>query len=232
MSNQSIPQRVELLEQMRKQIAEEYNDLTKSNNDIYTQQLKALKEIRNKKLEEVDEWAANEKQSALTISEGEFYQNDQDFEEKEKNLKRKIGDFLAFKQHQLNSKFPNAHKYFLEHGYKSPISFSYIPDPPQFQPPLSVDTLEEHLCSSEEIENDIVTLKKASNYQDQYVPQTILANLRTKDKCILKIKNMPPMVGVLGEIFDDKFEFVVNESIYIITFQSISLGNANLEPLV
>lgn len=229
MSNlNSNQQRIEILEQMKSQIAIEYNALTRSTNEIYNHHLNELSKIRKAKLDEVDQWAENERKSAEQIAEGEIYQNDSDLKNKRITVKTRISDYIAFKQKALNEKFPEAAQYFISQGYKSPIYSSYQPDPIQFKPSVEVDTTDEPLFTPNEIDDDISIFRESNNYQNVH---SVLQNLQTNDSAILTVKGMPPLRGTIGQIFEDTFEFILeNSKVMKITFQSITYGQSTIEP--
>lgn len=224
MTNQ---QRIETLEKMRNKIAAEYNALKNSSNKIYDHHLDELKNIKEAKEDEVNKWEENELIVAERIAEGEKYQNESDLENKKVEIKTRIGDYIAFKQKILNEKFPEAAEYFRQQGYKSLIHFSYQSDPPQFRPPVEVDTNDEPLFSQKEIEEDLNILR-ATNYQSVH---RVLRSLQTNDSAVLTVKGMPPIHGTIGQIFDDMFEFKYgNSKVMTITFQSITYGQSTIEP--
>lgn len=221
-------QRIEMLEKKKSQIASEYNALLSSENEIYNHQLSELKKIKTAKLNEVDERAQNKQQCAENIAEGERYQNKKDLKYKKKEVKTRIEDFIAYKQKILNEKFPEAAEYFKKQGYESQIHFSYQEDPPQFKPPVEVDTTDEPLFSQNEIESDVNILRESNNYQNVH---SVLQNLQTNDNAVLTVKGMPPLHGAIGQIFEDSFEFVLNSSkVLKITFQSITYGQSTISP--
>ena len=221
--------RIEYLEHMKSSIAAEFDDLVHWKNEILVHHLNELELIHEKKLSDVEQWYQNELKSAETVAEGERYQNDSDFSEKQATISTRIGDFIAFKQKVLNEKFPEAAKYFREKGYNSPIAFSYREDPPQFTPQVAIDTSDEPLFTPEEIKKDIDIFQETS---PKYLQRNrILNGLQNGDHAIMTVKNMPPLRGTIGKLFDEYFEFkMLNNKILSITYQAIARGQASIEP--
>ena len=47
----------------------------------------------------------------------------------------------------------------------------------------------------------------------------------------MTVKNMPPLPGTIGKLFDEYFEFkMLNNKILSITYQAIARGQASIEP--
>ncbi|OHT01926.1 hypothetical protein TRFO_31112 [Tritrichomonas foetus] len=230
MSNQH---RMEVLEQMKSNIAADYDALVHSTNEIFLHHKNELSKIHQKKLADLEEWFQNEQKSAENIANGEHYQNDSDLEDKMQQISTRIGDFLAYKQKVLNEKFPEAAKFFIEHGYNSPILFSYQKDPPQFTPSVEIDTSDEPLFTQDEIERDLAIFQDTTiaSIQKSMPYQRLLKGLQNGDQAVLTVKGMPPLPGTIGKVFDDMFEFkMMNNKPLSITYQAIARGQATIEP--
>ena len=92
-----------------------------------------------------------------------------------------------------------------EHVYNSHIAFSYREDPPQFTSQVAIDTSDEPLFTPEEIKKDIDVFQETS---PKYLQRNrILNGLQNGDHTIMTVKNMPPLPGTIGKLFDEYFEF-------------------------
>jgi hypothetical protein len=220
--NEEGVSRIDELVKLRAELAADYAALNAFRNDVYNQHLAELEQIRDKKIRELEEWRENEIQAAETYYSGQCYAIGNDYEEKLKDIEDRLQEFLAFKIKALREHFPLAAAYFESNGYYWPLQKSRVNCPLHLLPEeAEIRLSDEPLISPQVAEEDVRSIQKIMN--PKFDGRKLLKGLGPGQSMILQMPNVPPIVGKIGKILDDQFEFKVDNNLLKISLKYIAL---------
>jgi hypothetical protein len=215
--------RIEQLQKLRSELSADFAALNDETNELYLFHLDQLAQIHARKLEDLDVWAANERESATRYHDGQYYAIENDYEDRVRQVDSRVNDFLAFKIQLLREKFPDAAKYFEDRGYVWPITESS--PPPHQRPNLDIRPTDEPLLTAAEIEEDVSIIGKL--IAQPITRFAVLGGLGRGSRAVLQFPRMPDIHGAIGAIGDDAFQFDADAgNVLTISFRAIELRHA------
>lgn len=229
MSESDREQRIAKLIKLHMAIAQDFQDLNNNTSEIYQTHLAQLETIRQRKLQQLEEWGENERKSAEKYHEGQYYAIENDYSERVRQINTRVNDFLAFKIELLKEKFPEAAEYFESKGYKWPAK-ELVQEPPlHLAPDVEVTATDQPLLTKEEAAEDIQMIHKIAS--GTFDGRAHLKGMGSGARAILQLPNMPPVAGSIGKIATDHFEFKRSGGRTLnISFRALELQHASVLP--
>jgi hypothetical protein len=225
MSDSSPDPRIEHLKKLKCDLAEDFAALNQSKNSVYSEHLSQLETIRDSRRKELEDWAANERASAMRYRDGQYYQVESNYEERIRQVDTRVSDFLAFKIKLLREKFPGPSKYFESHGYVWPVVDSQPSPPPHRPRGLEIKVSDEPLLSPTEIAEDVRLISRILTHPAN--GHALLDGIHTGDEVSLQIPGVPAIAGVLGAFTNQYVEFKMqNGKTLNISFRALELKYA------
>ena len=209
--------KIQQLQEELQNICKDLQNVRNHNNEILTEYMQQLEQIKDQKLNQLNEWKENEIKSAYKFKEGQTYAIDCDYKQRLEDIKTKVEGLTVFKAKILKEEFPEPLKYFTDKGYD--FSFLGLSNNPEKQENgfIDVEETKEQLLTQEEINEDIEQVRKI----DDWRPEGVVIGA----KISIQMSQMPPLVGTVCSLSEKTFEIKLDSGkIIVISNLAVNSG--------